>query len=214
MSENSRPNRPNRPNHSESSTKIIQISGRGIPLRGNDIDTDRIIPARFLKTITFNDLTDKAFYDERGENSEKEHPFDSASYKGSSVLIVNKNFGCGSSREHAPQALMRSGIKVIIGESFAEIFAGNCTMIGIPVVTVTEAQTRFLQIIVTIYPETIISVDLDNKIIKQDHNHFKLNIHDTDRFLFLEGKWDSTQILLENKDKIKATAGNLPYTKW
>src|SRR5688572_16586674 len=119
--------------------KITQIDGRGIPLRGNDIDTDRIIPARFLVTVTFDGLDQHVFEDDRRS---AQHPFDDPRYQGASVLVVNSNFGCGSSREHAPQALQRWGIKAVLGESFAEIFFGNSAMIGMPCVTAAPTDVQ------------------------------------------------------------------------
>ncbi len=126
--------------------KRNQVTGTGIPVSGNDIDTDRIIPARFMKCVTFEGLEQYVFYDVRfdAEGQPKAHPYNEARYQGGSVLIVNKNFGCGSSREHAPQALMRFGMRVVIGESFAEIFAGNCTALGIPAVTASAEDITAL----------------------------------------------------------------------
>jgi 3-isopropylmalate/(R)-2-methylmalate dehydratase small subunit len=141
--------------------KVIKIQGTGVPVRGNDIDTDRIIPARYLKEITFSNMGKYPFFDERFDNDGKSkgHPFDDARFKGASVLLVNQNFGCGSSREHAPQSLMRWGVKAIVGESFAEIFAGNCNMLGIPVVTVTPQDAAKLQSPRGESPKTSLTVD-------------------------------------------------------
>src|SRR5918993_4052204 len=126
--------------------KITSVKGTAVRIRGNDIDTDRIIPARYLKEVTFARMGDYPFFDERydGSGKKKDHPFNDSEYKGASILFVNKNFGCGSSREHAPQALYRFGIKAIVGESFAAIFAGNCTMMGVPVVTVSAQEIQEL----------------------------------------------------------------------
>ena len=127
--------------------KITKVSGTGVPVPGNDIDTDRIIPARHLKEITFANMGKYPFYDERFDEAgkSKDHPFDNPAYQGASVLLVNQNFGCGSSRVHAPQSLMRWGVKAVVGESFAEIFAGNCTMLGIPLVMVTPEDAAKLR---------------------------------------------------------------------
>ena len=144
------------------SQKIIQIHGKGIAVHGNDIDTDRIIPARFMKEITFANMGNYAFYDERFDErgNKKMHPFNDEKYKGASVLIVNKNFGCGSSREHAPQSLMRWGIKAIIGESFADIFAGNCNMLEIPAVNVAKKDADNIMEFAESSPQENISIDI------------------------------------------------------
>src|SRR5919197_6455079 len=136
--------------------KITQVSGTAVPIRGNDIDTDRIIPARYLKEVTFARMGDYPFFDERFDPSgnKKDHPFNDPEYKGASILFVNKNFGCGSSREHAPQALYRFGINAIVGESFAAIFAGNCTMMGLPAVTVSHAEIETMMKTVENDPQT------------------------------------------------------------
>ena len=146
-------------------SKMEIIEGRGIPLPGNDIDTDRIIPARFMKCITFDGLGQYVFYDERFDESgsKKGHPFNDEKFLDSSILIVNKNFGCGSSREHAPQALLRFGIKALIGESFAEIFAGNCTVMGIPTVTAPHDAIENIMMVVEEKPETPIQINLLTK---------------------------------------------------
>ena len=153
--------------------KISQIFGRKIVLIGNDIDTDRIIPARFLKCITFNNLGESVFKDDR-ENLKGKHPFDLKSNKGSSILIVNSNFGCGSSREHAPQALLRWGIRAIIGESFAEIFYSNCVAIGIPCFTLPKELIKKIQKN-SIENNSLIEIDINNsKLITKS---FSLNLH-------------------------------------
>ena len=141
------------------------VEGKGIPVQGNDIDTDRIIPARFMKCVTFEGLGKYAFYDERfdGNGNKKKHSFNEEKFLKGSILIVNKNFGCGSSREHAPQALVKFGIKAIIGESFAEIFAGNCTVLGIPTVTAPHDAIENIMMVIKEKPETPLVVDLVNK---------------------------------------------------
>src|SRR5881296_1824719 len=146
-------------------TKIAQVVGRAVAVRGNDIDTDRIIPARYLKEITFTRMGEYPFFDERFDSSGKlkPHPFNDPHFKGASILFVNKNFGCGSSREHAPQALYRFGIHAIVGESFAAIFAGNCTIMGLPTVTVSAAEIDTLMKTVEGNPQTRFAVDIDKK---------------------------------------------------
>src|SRR5271169_1470074 len=152
-------------------SKINQIEGKAVPVEGNDIDTDRIIPARYLKEITFTNMGKYPFYDERfdAEGKPKGHPFDLPAFQGAAILFVNQNFGCGSSREHAPQALMRWGIRAIIGESFAEIFAGNCTTLGIPCVTASRSDLDRLTQAVIANPKLAITVDLMTKQVRAEN---------------------------------------------
>jgi 3-isopropylmalate/(R)-2-methylmalate dehydratase small subunit len=195
--------------------KRIVISGRGVPVRGNDIDTDRIIPARFLKTVVFDGLGEHAFEDDRGQLREvgKTHPFDDARYAGARVLLVNKNFGCGSSREHAPQALVRwgKGIAAVVGESFAEIFFGNCIALGTPCVVVDAATAEALQAAVEKDPSTELRVDLQTKTVKAGDRSHPITVADGPRKQLMEGRWDSTAELVGNKEKIRATAAKIPY---
>ncbi|MFW5728280.1 MAG: 3-isopropylmalate dehydratase small subunit, partial [Spirochaetota bacterium] len=152
-------------------TKVVRVEGRGIPIRGNDVDTDRIIPARFMKVVTFDGLGEYAFYDQRydAEGNEKLHPFNDPRFQGANILLVNANFGCGSSREHAPQALARWGIEAVVGESFAEIFAGNCTAMGVPAVSIPHEDVEALIDRVEEYPETQIAIDVrEGTIVAED----------------------------------------------
>ncbi len=194
--------------------KINQIEGKAVPVEGNDIDTDRIIPARYLKEITFTNMGKYPFYDERfdAQGKPKGHPFDLPQFAGSNILLVNQNFGCGSSREHAPQSLMRWGIKAVIGESFAEIFAGNCTMLGIPTATVSQAEMARLQALAKEKPQTKFLLDLDKKVLfSEGKEHLKFDIHESKRNALVNGTWDSTSLLLANAPKTSAVAGKLPY---
>ena len=192
--------------------KISQINGKCISLIGNDIDTDRIIPARFLKCVNFDSLGESVFEDDR-ETLKGKHPFDLEENKNATILIVNSNFGCGSSREHAPQALMRWGIKAIIGESFADIFYSNCIAIGIPCLTlpkksILEIQknkdNKFL----------FLEIDLKNSIAKSKDLSLKLAIKESSRKMFLLGEWDATATLLENESLIENKYNDLPYLEF
>ncbi len=190
-----------------------QVTGRAVPVPGNEIDTDRIIPARFMKGITFEGLEKHVFEDERVDEQghSKNHPFDDPKYQGAAVLLVNKNFGCGSSREHAPQALMRWGVKAIIGESFAEIFFGNCITLGIPAVTVGEEVIKQLMTSVMDNPTQDVTVDVERSEIRYSGGVVPCSIHPGARKQWTEGSWDGTSILLSAKDDIRATAQRIPY---
>ncbi len=196
-----------------SSSAIKGVSGRGVPVPGADIDTDRIIPARYMKAVTFEGLGEYAFHDARfdQEGNKKDHPFNEARYRGASILIVGSNFGCGSSREHAPQALMRWGIKAIIGQSFAEIFAGNCSALGIPAVRVSAQEAEMLMHLVQEKPETRIEIDLEKKVVKAGGYEIPLEMPEAGRKVLVEGTWDSTAVLLANRDAIERTAARIPY---
>jgi len=189
--------------------KRRQIAGRGIPVTGNDIDTDRIIPARFLKEVTFETMGEHAFEDARKQNPE--HPFNSPAYQGASVLVVGQNFGCGSSREHAPQALMRWGIAAVVGGSYGEIFFGNCVILGIPCLTVSQADLEWLQKAVERAPKETVHVDVEKQEVRFGDRVIQARIPDGPRNQLVQGTWDSTAVLLEGGDKIEATAKKLPY---
>ena len=189
---------------------ILKIEGKCIYLKGNDIDTDRIIPARFLKCISFDDLGESVFADDRLEQKGL-HPFDQAQNQNSSILIVNKNFGCGSSREHAPQALMRWGIRAIIGQSFAEIFYGNCLSIGIPCAIIAESCIDSLTKEIESNPDLIFNLDINSQRICNVKQSWLLTIELGMKEMLLSGKWDATRTLLKEKDKIKLTKNSLPY---
>ena len=192
--------------------KISQINGQCISLIGNDIDTDRIIPARFLKCVNFDSLAESVFEDDR-KTLKGRHPFDLEKNKNATILIVNSNFGCGSSREHAPQALMRWGIKAIIGESFAEIFYSNCIAIGIPCFTLPKESIQELQK----YNENkflFLEINLKNSLAKSKVLNFNLDIKETSRKMFLSGEWDATSTLLDNENLIENKFHDLPYLKF
>ena len=189
---------------------INAIRGRSLVIKGNDIDTDRIIPARFLKCVSFSALGEQVFADDRKE-LKGNHPFDLDQNKGANILVVNDNFGCGSSREHAPQALMRWGIRLIVGESFAEIFFGNCLAIGIPCMTASKQVITKLQNLVNKNPHQIWDFNLKELSISNNTENFKLNLEEGAYKMLYSGKWDATSQLLDEEERIKNTVNNLPY---
>jgi len=192
--------------------KISHIKGECISLIGNDIDTDRIIPARFLKCVNFDSLGESVFEDDR-KNLKGSHPFDLVENKNAAILIVNSNFGCGSSREHAPQALMRWGIKAIIGESFADIFYSNCIAIGIPCFTLSKKSIQELQNYIE-NKSLFLEIDLRNSLAKSKDLNLNLEIKESSRKMFLSGDWDATSTLLENENLIEKKFKDLPYLKF
>ncbi len=196
------------------SSKIQAISGRGIAVRGDDIDTDRIIPARFLRCVTFDGLENHAFEDDRRDLSGQvtgDHPFDKEQFQGANILVANNNFGCGSSREHAPQSLVRWGIQAFIAESFAEIFFGNCVALGTPCVVVSSEDSEKLQDYIEANPNGELSIDLESRKIKTSDFEIDLTIPDGPREAFLNGTWDATGQLLSGLDQVDEVAKALPY---
>ena len=192
--------------------KISNMKGKCISLIGNDIDTDRIIPARFLKCVNFDSLGESVFEDDR-LTSNGRHPFDLEENKNATILIVNSNFGCGSSREHAPQALMRWGIKAIIGESFADIFYSNCIAIGIPCFTLPKKSIEEIQKYCG-NQFLFLEIDLSKSLAKSKDLNFNLEINESSRKMFLSGEWDATSTLLENEDFIENKLDDLPYLEF
>ena len=192
--------------------KISNMNGKCISLIGNDIDTDRIIPARFLKCVNFDSLGKSVFEDDRRTLKGK-HPFDLEENKNASILVVNSNFGCGSSREHAPQALMRWGIKAIIGESFADIFYSNCIAIGIPCFTLPKKSVEEIQNYCD-NQSLFLEIDLKNLSAQSKDLNFNLEIKESSRKMFLSGEWDATSTLLDNKNLIENKFNHLPYIKF
>ena len=189
--------------------KILKVSGNCISLVGDDIDTDRIIPARFLKCVDFESLGSAVFEDDR-KDLKGNHPFDLKSNQNARILLVNSNFGCGSSREHAPQALMRWGIKAIIGESFAEIFYSNCVAIGIPCFTLAKKDLKHLQI----KAETgnlFFEIDIKDVIAIEGSKTHNLELKESSKNMFLSGEWDATSALLNNMKLIESKIDDLPY---
>lgn len=193
--------------------KITQVAGRAVYVPGEDIDTDRIIPARFMKCVTFDGLGEYAFYDERknADGSEKAHPLNDPRFLGAKILLSGSNFGCGSSREHAPQALYRFGFRAIIAESFAEIFFGNSTTLGIPCAVMSPQDIRALAGLVEADPALIVTLDLlEGKVTAADMD-FKASLPDHAREILVKGKWDAIADLLEGIPEIKKVASGLPY---
>ena len=189
---------------------IGQVSGRGLVLRGDDIDTDRIIPARFLKCVSFEALGEQAFADDRKELA-GEHPFDQAVHQGASILVVNDNFGCGSSREHAPQALMRWGIRAVLGVSYAEIFQGNCLALGIPCATGTPDQIRALQDAVAADPTAEWTLDLQALTFSHGSTSQTISLASGSLDMLRTGQWDATGQLVARDVELNRTMAALPY---
>ena len=194
-------------------SRIVTIQGRAVPVVGDDIDADRIIPARYLKEITFSRMGEYPFYDVRfnADGSQKDHPFNRPEYQGASILLGNVNFGCGSSREHAPQSLVRWGIRAIVAESFAEIFAGNCVMLGTPALVATKDDVAKLQKLAIDKPGTVFTIDLQTMEIKAEGVSVKVTMPSSRRNALVDGTWDSTALLLANAAAVAAKAAALPH---
>ena len=189
---------------------ITSVRGRVVPLRGNDIDTDRIIPARFLKSVSFEGLERHLFEDERN------HPVANPAYAGARVMLAGSNFGCGSSREHAPQAIHRRGVRAVIGQSFSEIFFGNSVALGMPCPTASRETLDALMALVEQNPSTEIGVDLQSMRVTAAGRAYEIRLPPAARDSFLDGSWDATGLLLENYGEVEAVAAGLPYVsgKW
>lgn len=192
------------------SQAITVVTGRAIPVRGEDIDTDRIIPARYLRVVSFDGIEAHVFEDDRAE-LKGAHPFDDVRFRGASVLVVNRNFGCGSSREHAPQAIDRWGVKVIVGESFSDIFFGNSGVIGLPCVTAPKADVEALQTAVEQNPTAEVRVDLQAMTCTWPGGSCAITMPAAVRDSFVTGAWDTTGMLLDRFDEVRAVAARLPY---
>ena len=210
------------------SDPVEHVAGTAVPVRGNDVDTDQIIPARFMKVVTFDGLGEYAFFDQRFDEDDgvapeeqrdgdggavgvKDHPFNDERFQGASVLVVNDNFGCGSSREHAPQALARWGIDAIVGEGFAEIFAGNCLALGIPTVTADQEAIETLQDYVDDHPDAEVAVDVAAETVTYDDREVDATVDDAQRKALVDGEWDTTALLRSNAAAVAETAADLPY---
>ena len=189
-------------------TRITHVSGRAIPLRGNDIDTDRIIPARYLKAVSFEGLEAHVFADDR---SDPAHAFNQPQYRGAKVLLVNRNFGCGSSREHAPQALQRWGIAAIVGEGYSEIFFGNSVQLGLPCLTVSQDDVERLMAASEADPAAVLDVDVAGLTVACGSIAVKATMPKPAHEALTTGLWDGTGLLLDNFDEVKRLANTLPY---
>jgi 3-isopropylmalate/(R)-2-methylmalate dehydratase small subunit len=195
-----------------SARAIRRVEGLALPLRGHDIDTDRIIPARYLRAVSFEGLERHVFEDERAAwAGPGEHPFDREAWRDARVLLVNANFGCGSSREHAPQALQRRGLDAIVGESFSEIFFGNSLAIGLACVTVPAADAAWLQQAAETAPATIVEVDLEAMTVTAAGRRVPCAMPASARDALISGAWDATGLLLDRFEDVAAVAGRLPY---
>jgi len=192
---------------------IQTVEGRALPLRGEDIDTDRIMPARFLKSITFEGLDAHVFEDDRLEakRSGRLHPFDEPTHQGASILVANRNFGTGSSREHAPQGLRRWGIRAIVAESFAEIFFGNSLMIGLPCVTASPSDVEKLMSVVERDPMAVLKIDLKAGLCRAPGVTIPVLIPEHVRDSLMTGAWDTTGLLRDNYEQVNAVGAKLPY---
>ena len=190
---------------------VVSVAGRGLPMRGNDIDTDRIMPARFLRAVSFEGLERHLFEDDRA--ADPNHPFNDPRYAGAAVLVVNANFGCGSSREHAPQGLARAGLRALVGESFSEIFRGNAAMLGLPCFSADRATVDRLQALIESQPDAVITADVASGRIEAGPLNFTATLPPAQRNGFLSGQWNPTAMLLERFDEVRAIAARLPYLK-
>jgi 3-isopropylmalate/(R)-2-methylmalate dehydratase small subunit len=193
----------------QTSAAIHTVNGRGLPVRGDDIDTDRIMPARFLRAVSFEGLEQHVFEDDRA--ADPRHPFGDPRYTAAAILVVNANFGCGSSREHAPQAIHRRGIHVVVGQSFSEIFFGNSVALGLPCPTASRETLDALMDLVERDPSTSITVDLEKMRVSAAGKDYELTLPAGAKDAFLSGTWDATGLLRDMPEEIAALADRLPY---
>jgi 3-isopropylmalate/(R)-2-methylmalate dehydratase small subunit len=193
--------------------KITSVSGRAVQVPGNDIDTDRIIPARFMKCVTFDGLGEFLFYDVRknADGSDKPHPLNDPRFRGASLLLSGANFGCGSSREHAPQAIQKYGFRAVVAESFAEIFFGNCATLGIPCATAAREDIARVAAAVEANPALEVTLDVAAQVLRFGQEQIKVSVRDSARDALVNGRWDPIGELLEGAPAVAATAAKLPY---
>jgi 3-isopropylmalate/(R)-2-methylmalate dehydratase small subunit len=193
--------------------KITQVAGRGVYVPGNDIDTDRIIPARFMKCVTFDGLGEFLFYDVRkhADGTDRPHPLNEPRFKGATILLSGANFGCGSSREHAPQAIQKHGFKAVIAENFAEIFFGNCTTLGIPCATASREDIAKIAAAIERNPQTEVVIDVARQEVRFDGQTVKVEVREAARDALVNGRWDAIGELLDGMTAMKEKARGLPY---
>ena len=194
--------------------KISQVSGSAVYVPGNDIDTDRIIPARFMKCVTFDGLGEYLFYDMKfnEDGSKKTHPLNDPQYKNASIMLSGANFGCGSSREHAPQSLYRAGFRAVIAGNFAEIFFGNSINLGMPCVSVSDETRDLISALIEQDPKCEVTVDVLSRLIRAGDNSFPCDLRDGARDSLLNGSWDPLDELLEANQSIEGIHNSLAYT--
>jgi 3-isopropylmalate/(R)-2-methylmalate dehydratase small subunit len=196
--------------------RVTRVAGTGVAVHGDDIDTDQIIPARFLKSTTWEGLDEYAFYDNRRDDDSEitgEHPFDRPEHQGATILVVNENFGCGSSREHAPRALRRWGIEAIVGESFAEIFADNCKSLGMAAAEADPETVAELQSFVEDHPDAGLEVDVAEERVVYDGQEVDVQIDEAMREALVQGVWDTTTLMRDALDQTREVARDLPYVE-
>lgn len=193
--------------------KITQVSGRGVYVPGNDIDTDRIIPARFMKCVTFDGLGEFLFYDVRknADGTDKPHPLNEPRFQGATILLSGSNFGCGSSREHAPQAIQKYGFRAVIAESYAEIFFGNSTGLGIPCASASREDIAKIAAAIEKDPQTIIEIDVAKQEIRFAGQTVKASFRESARDALINGRWDPIGELIEGLPEAKEKAVKLSY---
>ena len=193
--------------------QVHSVAGTGVPLPGDDVDTDQILPARFMKEVTFQNMADYLFYDARRDDDGElnDHPLNR--FEGASVAVVNSNFGCGSSREHAPQAMMRWGVDGVVGESYAEIFRDNCKSLGIPAVTADHETVTTLQGWIEDTPDGRVEVDVVDEAVRYGGRTVDVDVDDAMREALVEGIWDTTELMYRSLDRVQETAAGLPYVE-
>ena len=191
--------------------QITRITGRALPLRGNDIDTDRIIPARFLRSVSCEGLETHLFEDDIAQSPGQAHPITDPRFAGAEILLVNRNFGCGSSREHAPQAIRRRGFRAVVGESFSEIFFGNSVALGMPCLSASAADVARLQTVIEAAPDTPVALDLREQQLHCGDLRITVQLPAAARESFLDGSWDATGLLLDRYEDVERTSARLPY---